>query len=38
MPVATDNFLGIVREQHDLVAMFGEECQARNDNARRGAT
>jgi hypothetical protein len=35
------NFLGIVREQHDLVAMFGQEYhhhQARNDNARRKAT
>jgi hypothetical protein len=31
-------FLGIVREQHDLVAMFGKEYQARNDNARRRAT
>jgi hypothetical protein len=31
-----DNFLGIVREQHDLVAMFGEEYHhypARIDNA-----
>jgi hypothetical protein len=35
---ATDNFPWIVRQQHDLVAMFGKECrhyQARNDNARR---
>jgi hypothetical protein len=27
----------IRREEHDVVEMFGEEYQARNDNARREA-
>jgi hypothetical protein len=38
---AIPHFPGILSEQHDLVAMFGEEYhryQARNDNARRRAT
>lgn len=34
-PSATPHFHGIVREEHDLVEMFGEDYRARNDNARR---
>jgi protein-S-isoprenylcysteine O-methyltransferase Ste14 len=35
---AIPHFPGILREEHDLVAMFGEEyIQARNDTARRRA-
>jgi hypothetical protein len=32
---AADNSSRILRQQHDLVEMFGEEYQARNANAQR---